>query len=205
MATGRNQTGFTLLEVMLVLLIIGITTSVVVYNAFGVDQGDRLREEVNRVRVVLNMASDYAILNQQQMGLRIDEPENRYVFMILDENDEWQEIPSEQLYAPYDFPQEFSLALTLEDLQWQTEDQFFDRNLFDETLSVSEEGVEIGEDDLPPPPPQILIMSSGEITPFSLLFNYEPDFGDDTPTYFALNNQDVPPFELLGPLEQPPL
>lgn len=202
---SRKQTGFTLLEVMLVLLIIGLATSVVMYNAFGANQSDRLKEEVARIRVLLNMASDYAILNQQEMGLRIDELDNRYVFMILDKEDIWREIPTERLYAPYDMPEQFSMTLTLDDLPWQTQDQFFDRDLFDETLSVSEEGVEIGEEDVPPPPPQILIMSSGEITPFSLSFNYEPDYGDDSPTYFTLNNIDVPPFEVLGPLETPPL
>ena len=52
------------------------------------------------------------------------------------------------------------------------------------------------------PPPQILIMSSGDITPFSLSFAYEGDFNDE-PVYFALNNEEFPPLELAGPFESP--
>lgn len=200
----KYSAGFTLLEVMVVLLIIGISAGLVMFNAFGASPVDRLKEEVSRLQVITDMASDYAVLNQQEMGLRIDELENRYVFMFLDENDQWQELTNEPVYAPYVLPEPYTMTLLLEDLPWDTQDQLFDRELFDETLSVSSEGVQIGdEEDEPPPPPQILIMSSGEVTPFSLTFNFEPEYGNQNPAYFVLNNQEMPPFEVQGPLEQP--
>ena len=60
----------------------------------------------------------------------------------------------------------------------------------------------ISEEEKTLPPPQILIMSSGEITPFSLMFNYEGDFNEE-PVYFALQNKETPPLSLTGPLDSP--
>ena len=47
-------------------------------------------------------------------------------------------------------------------------------------------------------------MPSGDITPFVLTFHYEPGFGSDLPVYYQLKNEDLPPLELAGPLEQVP-
>lgn len=196
--------GFTLLEVMLVLLLMGLAAGYVMFNAFGASQSDLLKAQAKRVQVIVDMASDFAVLNQQQLGVRIEEPDREYYFVYLDDEDEWQRLEGEEIYEPYQLPEQFSLTLNLDDLPWDVEDRLFDRDLFDETLSVSDEGVEIGnEEDKKLPPPQILIMSSGEITPFSLMFNYEPDFGGENPVYFRLFNKDMPPLQLEGPLENP--
>ena len=194
--------GFTLLEGMLVLLLMGLAAGYVVFNAFSASQADRLEEQVKRLQVVMDMASDYAVLNQLEMGVRLEPRDNTYFFVYLDEEDEWQRIDGEEIYGEYTLPEEFYYTVNLNDLPWDVEDRLFDRDLFDESLSVSEEGVEIGEDEEKIPPPQILIMSSGEVTPFSLTFAYEPGFGSERPAYFRLNNEDMPPFELEGPLEQ---
>lgn len=197
--------GFTLLELLLVLMLVGLASAYVVYNAFGVSQAKLLEKQVNRFNVVLNLASDFAVMNQRQLGIRIDENKRQYLFLALDDEDKWQVIEDDQVLATYTLPEPFTLSLSLDELPWQEDDSFFDTNLFDEELSVQEDGVSIGEKEPPPPPPpQIFVMSSGEITPFSLVFAYEPDFGDDLPAYFQLNNRDVPPFEVLGPLEQYP-
>ena len=114
-----------------------------------------------------------------------------------------QRIEGEKTYEPYTLPEPFTFTLNLDDLPWDVEDRLFDRELFDENLSVSDEGVEIGnEEEKKLPPPQVLIMSSGEITPFTLSFNYEGDDGDN-PVYYSLQNQDLPPLVLEGPLERP--
>ena len=64
--------------------------------------------------------------------------------------------------------------------------------------SVSDEGVEIGnEEDVPPPHPQIMILSSGEITPFELKLKY---LGDDDEFYYLLSAKDTIPLDREGPL-----
>lgn len=197
-----NSKGFTLLEVMVVIFLIGVATSIVLFNAFSASQSDRLKEQVQRLQVVFDMASDFAILNQQQLGLYVDQEAQTYHFALLDDEQRWQPITDQDAFSEYQLPEPFTLELVLDDLPWQDEDSLFDRGVFDESLSVSEDGVEIGEDDAPPPPPQVLIMSSGDITPFSLVFSYEPEFGEDVPVYFRLNGAEATPLERQGPLDQ---
>ncbi|HBF70842.1 MAG: type II secretion system protein GspH [Alteromonas sp.] len=195
--------GFTLLEVMLVLLLMGLAAGYVMFNAFGASKSDLLKSQAQRLQVIVDMASDYAVLNQQQLGIRVEQAENSYYFVYLDDEDEWQRVEDEKMYAPYTLPEPFTLTLNLDDLPWDEEDSLFDRDLFDENLSVSDAGVDIGsEEEKTLPPPQILIMSSGEITPFSLMFNYEGDFNEE-PVYFALQNKETPTLSLTGPLDSP--
>lgn len=195
--------GFTLLEVMLVLLLMGLAAGYVMFNAFGASKSDLLKSQAQRLQVIVDMASDYAVLNQQQLGIRVEQAENSYYFVYLDDEDEWQRVEDEKMYAPYTLPEPFTLTLNLDDLPWDEEDSLFDRDLFDENLSVSDAGVDIGsEEEKTLPPPQILIMSGGEITPFSLMFNYEGDFNEE-PVYFALQNKETPTLSLTGPLDSP--
>lgn len=197
-----KKAGFTLLEVMLVLLLIGLAAGFVMFNAFGASKSDLLKSQAQRLQVIVDMASDFAVLNQQQLGVRFEQQKNEYYFVYLDDEDEWQRI-EEDIYSTYTLPEPFTYELNLDDLPWDVEDRLFDRELFDENLSVSDAGVEIGnEEEKKLPPPQILIMSSGEITPFVLSFNYEGDDGEE-PVYYSLQNQELPPLTLEGPLESP--
>lgn len=201
-STHSKKAGFTLLEVMLVLLLIGLAAGFVMFNAFGASKSDLLKSQAQRLQVIVDMASDFAVLNQQQLGVRFEQQKNEYYFVYLDDEDEWQRI-EEDIYSSYTLPEPFTYELNLDDLPWDVEDRLFDRELFDENLSVSDAGVEIGnEEEKKLPPPQILIMSSGEITPFMLSFNYEGDDGEE-PVYFSLQNQELPPLSLEGPLESP--
>ena len=200
-----KEHGFTLLEVMLVLLLMGLAAGYVVFNAVSVNQADRLAEQVKRLQVIVDMASDFAVLNQQELGIYIDEEKQSYEFRRL-QDDEWVKVEENKFYASHVLPENMTMQLTLDGLPWQTEEQLFDREIFDEQLSVRDARVSIGEDEeKAPPPPQILIMSSGEITPFSLLFAYQEVFSNDAPVYFTLNNIDIPPLEVDGPLDAPPL
>lgn len=198
------ERGFTLLEVMLVLLLMGLTAGYVVFNALTSDPAEQLEREVHRLQVVIDMASDFAVLNQQQLGVFIDEKQRSYSFMLLDEEDNWQFLTGNPVYDRVTLTEPFTFKLSLDDLPWLDQDRLFERDLFDSTLSVNDKDIQIGEEEeAPPPPPQILIMSSGEITPFSLVFSYEPGFSNELPAYFVLNNRDMPPLEFIGPLEQP--
>ena len=200
---NSKHSGFTLIEVMVVLLLIGLAAGYVMYNAFSSSQADLLKSQAQRLQVLTDMASDYAVLNQRQLGIRFEHDKHEYYFVYLDDEDKWQRLDDEEMYATHTLPEPFTFTLNLDDLPWDVEDRLFDRDLFDENLSVSEEGVDIGnEEEKLLPPPQVLIMSSGEITPFTLSFNYEGDF-DEEAVYYSLQNQELPPLSLEGPLERP--
>jgi len=200
-----KHAGFTLLEVMLVLLIMGLATGAVVLSYSGENGQDLLKKQTQRLQVVFNMASDYAVLNQRQLGLRVEDKDNTYYFMYLDEQQEWQKLELDNTFAEHTLPDLFSFELSLTDLPWETEDSLFSSGVFDEELSVSNDGVEIGNDDDEKKldPPQVFIFSSGEITPFSITFAYEPEFSNELPTYFRINGQDSTPLTTEGPLDEP--
>ena len=205
MLTNRSQQrGFTLLEVMLVLLIVGILVSAVVYNSFSVSQEDLLKKQAQRLQLVVGTVSEFAILNQLEMGMRIEPDTNEYFFMVLDEEQQWQlfALDGAAVFEPYQLPEDFGLELQLDDLPWINEDSLFeDDTIFDEKLSLDDKDVKIGEEDEPPPPPQILLFSSGEVTPFSMILKYEPSFGDDEPVYFRVNAEEYIPLTVEGPLD----
>lgn len=199
--THPKQQGFTLLEVMLVLLLMGLAVGTVMFNAIGSNYTEELSKETRRFQVIFDMASDQAVLNQQQLGLRLDE--NVYQFYLLDDDQKWQLLSADKLFAEYELPEPFKLELQLEGLPWDQEDNLFDQNLFDEELSLDDDEVEIGEEEEKKlPPPQVMLLSSGDITPFSLIFKYEPEFGDDEPAYFRVNGQDITPLTFEGPLKR---
>jgi general secretion pathway protein H len=203
--TGKIKTlGFTLIEVMLVLFIMGIAVSTVLMNVVGQNQGELLKKQVQRFEVVFNMASDFAILNQQQLGMYVDQEKNTYTYLILDQEEKWQTLDLDETFASFTVPEEFRFELQLNDLPWEIDGSLFDEVVFDKELSVSSDGVEIGPDDEEEkilPPPQVLILSSGDITPFSMTFIYEADFSDDEPVYFRINGEDSVPLKREGPLD----
>jgi general secretion pathway protein H len=196
-----TQLGFTLIEVMLVLFIMGLAVGTVLFNVVGEDQTALLKKQVQRFEVVFNMASDFAILNQQQLGLYVNQEKSTYVYLMLDQEQKWQYFAVDKVFARHTLPEAFNFELELNDLPWETDGSLFDEEVFDEQLSVSQDRVEIGEEEKLLPPPQVLILSSGDITPFSMSFIYEPQFGEDEPTYFRLNGEDSPPLLREGPLD----
>jgi general secretion pathway protein H len=203
-STFSKYNGFTLLEVMLVLLIMGLATGAVVLSYNGENGRDILKKQTLRLQVVFNMASDYAVLNQRQLGLRVEDNNNSYYFMYLDETQEWQKLEFDDTFAEHQLPEFFSLELFLTGLPWETDNNLISSDIFDEKLTVSRDGVEIGnEEEKKIKPPQIFIFSSGEITPFSMTLAYEPEFSNELPTYFRVNGQDSIPLTTEGPLDAP--
>lgn len=197
-----HQRGFTLLEVMLVLVIMGLLAGTVVFNISGQSGQDRLKQQVQRFQVVFSMASDYAVLNQQQLGVYIDQDKNQYSFVVLNNEQNWQLISGDKTFEAHTLPDEFTFELALNDLPWDTDDSLFNESSIDAELSFSDDDISIGdEEEKKLPPPQILLLSSGDITPFSLGFAYEPGFSSEPASYFRLNVQDSLPVTLEGPLE----
>ena len=122
--------------------------------------------------------------------------------MFLNEEDKWRPINADQIFEEHELEEDFYLELALDDLPWVSEDSLFSDSLFDEELSVSEDSTNIGdEEEVQPEPPQVFIFSSGEFTPFSVTFKFEPQFGDAQPVYYRVNGVDFTPLELEGPLD----
>lgn len=193
-----SQKGFTLLELIVVIFIIGLIVSVVGFQVIQPNPADKTKEEVLRFNVLVDIASEYAILNQRELGVYVDTEKNTYEFLVLDNDNRWLPLEGHRFLTKRELTEDYSLTLKLDGLDW-LEDQFFDREIFDEELSVRDASVDIGEEDELPPPPQIMIMSSGELTPFELrIDNRTPE--DGPPYTFTIFGRETVPLEFEGPV-----
>lgn len=174
MLSRQHSSGFTLIEIMLVLVIMGLVAGYVVVNAFGNDPQDKLKNEALRFHAVATLASDFAVLNQIEFGLVIDDQRNSYKFVFLDDNDKWVDVPDNPAFVEREIPEEMQIQLLLDGFEWESEETLFSsESLFSEALSVSTDSVQIGnEEDMPPPPPQVMFLSSGDLTEFTLRFRF---------------------------------
>lgn len=133
--------GFTLLEIMVVVVIIGIVLTFVTLTAGGDSRAEQMQREAERLLVLLELAQEEAVMRSEQLALRIGETD--YEFMIL-EDGQWASLTDDRPLRPRKLPAGIELRLELQDnpppgLTAENEEQ-----------------------------PQIFLLSSGEMTPFVL-------------------------------------
>ena len=137
-ARERNQ-GFTLIEILIVLVIITIMAGLTVAGLSGFARGADLETETRRLELLFSMARNEAMMDSVQFGFR--RTDQGYEFLKFDDGSRrW-----ESAAAP-----------------------FHERTLPEElriTVRAETEGFRLPGEDLPP----VLILSSGETTPFRIL------------------------------------
>lgn len=192
--------GFTLVEVLLVILLIGLLAASVVISFSGDSRDKQLDQQTTQLQQLVHLASETAMLKQQELGLFIDD--EGYRFMLFHDN-KWHSITSPKALRPRSFPIGFQAELQLEGLEWseenllsqiewQEEDSLFEENSFDE-LERQKDAADaekakraaqaqqlVGFEIAPrrqgdPRMPQIFILSSGEITPFLLTLSEQSE------------------------------
>lgn len=140
---AAEHRGFTLIEIMVVVVIIG---TIVTFAVLGLSMGrdDTVEREARRLHAVLELASEAALLEARELGL-ILEPDG-YRFTELD-GDAWYGIrESDRRYLnPHALPDQVRMEVEVEGLPGDREPG-------------------ASEDDRP----GIMLLSSGEITPFRL-------------------------------------
>jgi type II secretion system protein H len=85
---SSNNKGFTLLEVMLVVLIIGIITSLAVYSLSPIGPSRQAKREAQGLMNALDYAQQQAILSHQPYGLVISN--HGYQFYVYQGQGQWQ-------------------------------------------------------------------------------------------------------------------
>ena len=135
--------GFTLLEVMTVVFIIGVILTFASLS-IGQNEDHRVRDEAERIQHLLQLVSEEAVLQGKELALQLNR--QGYQFVTL-EGDKWQPVTDDKLLRQREFPELFTLELSL----WGKP-----MNLDDKDKPV-----------------RILLLSSGEITPFQLLFKMD--------------------------------
>ncbi|HEY8023982.1 MAG TPA: type II secretion system minor pseudopilin GspH [Burkholderiaceae bacterium] len=91
--------GFTLLELLVVLVIVGITLGMVSFNAMPNGQKS-LQNDAQRIALLLQLARDEAIVRNRPVAFEADE--NHYDFQIRNDT-EWQPISDDDLMRAREF------------------------------------------------------------------------------------------------------
>lgn len=143
----KKSAGFTLLELMVVLVLIGIIFSYAILSIGGDDVAELMEVETRRLVTLLDMAGEEAILRGEELGLHFGD--TGYSFLVL-QQDGWSELGNDRLLKPRELPADIELRLELEGelpvLGESDEDEDADNSLV----------------------PQVYILSSGEMTPFTV-------------------------------------
>ncbi len=157
--------GFTLIEVMVVVVLIGIIASLVQFNFAGKRPEDVLQQESLRFAAIFEVAAEYGMLNNIELGLIVKK--DSYQFLGYD-GTKWAEIPEQDWQANVTLPEEIELVLELDDLPIE-EPMLFDADTFKEKdeddftlLSKNAQAKKII--------PQVYILSGGDLSPFSVTF-----------------------------------
>jgi len=105
---GRQQdeAGFTLLEILLVIVILAVSTALVAPSFFAAASAS-IDEEARRLSLALKLASDEAALSGRP--LRWSATAHSYVFELPDAEGVWHSA-SEQPYGEYDLPAGIAIA-----------------------------------------------------------------------------------------------
>lgn len=163
--------GFTLIEVMVVVVLIGIIASLVQFNFAGKRPEDVLQQESAKFAAIFEVAADYGMLNNVELGLIVKK--DSYQFVGYD-GTKWAEIPEQDWQADVTLPEEVVIELTLDDLPIE-ESLLFDADTFKEkdeedfTLMSKEEREKKVI-------PQVYILSGGDLTAFSVTFRLNEEF-----------------------------
>ncbi len=155
MLTRRNVTrlhnGFTLIEILVVMAIMGIMLGLGMF-AFG-DGGlsDKLEQESNRLYGLIKLAQEESILNSTELALELER--DGYVFKksVFNERNkkyEWIDIPGDKLFRKRSLTAGIEVDLKIEN----------------ETLELGGKTSEEEEQAI-----RMYILSSGELTPFVIV------------------------------------
>lgn len=188
---GEAQRGFTLIEVMLVMVLVSVSAVAVVIT-LPADSEDIVRTRTEQLYQRVTMLHQDAMLNGWDLGIRVDEAKNRYQFLRLS-GEGWELLDHRRIPAETEIEQGINLALNVGGSVWGEQESLFEQgSLFDEEMFA-----ELEEDKVLPP--QVLILSSGELTPFVMhLYPSNVSEGEDNWRLEALENGQ---FQLLAPGE----
>jgi general secretion pathway protein H len=152
--SGHRASGFTLLEVLVVVVIIGIITSMAVISINVLGGDHEMDQEAARLSAVLGQVREDAMMQGQDVGFRVDA--TGYDFLRYDSrNDRWLPVTDDPLLRERSLPAGLVTSLVLESREVQLKPRKQD-NAPDAPLS-----------------PQLVVQASGDLVPFEIVFRRE--------------------------------
>ena len=152
---GRSR-GFSLIEILVVIVIIGIVMSIAVLSITLVGGDSQLRDEAQRIISLVDVARDESLLQGREFGLEF--MQSGYRFVEFDPlTRQWGEIIGDDTLRLRELPEELELELYVEDRR----------------VMLKTDPARTGDDEEDRPgieryAPHVLIYSSGDMSPFEL-------------------------------------
>lgn len=150
MTTMRRQiNGFTMIEILVVLVVVGLLAALAVANIGGNQQKREMENAVSQMFLLMQSASEQAVLDNSEIGLKLEE--KQYRFLRFDDlTGEWVPM-KDRMFRSYRYPEWLVVTDIIEDdLPRLTTDEDQER-------------------------PDIVFFSSGEVTPFEMEFTIGSD------------------------------
>ena len=155
-----HGSGFTLIEVLVVVVIIGIISAIVVLGLGNFSDDRELRNDARRMTALIEMTLDEATLQGRDFGLEL--MQSGYRFVEYDPlTEQWFEVIGDDLMRPRSLAEDTEFNLFLEDKRVLLKVDAADMEKSDDD---DDNDGNLGDDYLP----HILVLSSGDITPFVL-------------------------------------
>mgnify|MGYP001813103915 FL=1 len=108
------QRGFTLIEIMVVVIIVATVVSIALLSVGVVGEDNELDKERRRLATLIEMAQDDAMMQGREFGIEIMRTSYRFVeFDPLTR--QWAEVPYDELYRLRFLPEGVEFALYIDD------------------------------------------------------------------------------------------
>lgn len=185
MQACKRARGFTLLEMLVMLIVIGITISFVTLSIGVGGRPVELKNEAEKLTGMLQLALEEAVLTGKPIGLRIDETLDRrgtqfnYEWSVLEQG-QWQPFEQHPVLQDGQVTEGIELDLTLEGIETKLgeEREEDDDSKLTETYQ-----------------PDIFILQSGELSAFKLYIT-NPELPDQV---YQINGNPAGALRLLRP------
>lgn len=170
--------GFTLIELLVVLVLLGLISALALTTVGGSNQTQELQNEARRLQAVLLMAADEAVFSNEEIGVIIEE--DHYAFLTFNEQEgRWQDSEKHALrthtlpeWLLIDFQRE---GKEREILGGKTKKIGNGDSEFVSDLGISENTLDILGKSTGSKKPNFMLLSSGEITGFTIGFQLKDD------------------------------
>ncbi len=161
----RKQRAYTLVELLVVLVIIGIVVGIATLSIAALGRDPPAEKAAREIADLATLASQEAVMRGQEYGLRV-EPHS-YAFYIYDGR-RWSEVKDDPGFRRHDLGDEVTLSLELQGAPVTLAPPPATVAAGATAAAPAAASDATASDGVDQPLPQLLLLSSGELEPFTI-------------------------------------